>query len=435
MMPKTDPDVGPLTPATDRVHLIDGLRAAALCGVILYNIVAMVGAFLADDLLAKAGPADLAASGVIVLLIEGKARACFALLFGIGFGLLMERASARGQAFTGFYLRRMAVLLAIGLFNMSVLFFGDILILYAVLGMAMLLFRNWGGRALLIGGLALIVVPPLLLGTIEAATGAPAPNLGGLTPVEVAALTPSRFGAYLGPDFGAYVAANWAYYLDHYRADTAETAIYDLGVLGLFLVGLWSARNAVLIDVERWRPFLRRVVWWCLPIGLVLSVVHGTRRIGIPADGVLYGGVTAAYAGLAIAAFGYAALLCLVLTRQGRPLQKALAPMGRMALTGYLGSNAIGAFVFYGWGLGRVADWSVGGLLLFGLAIFLGFCLFSAVWLRVFRFGPAEWVWRSLTYGRPQSLRPAPAADAGPGLAASAVEPGGVDADPPISRP
>jgi uncharacterized protein len=80
--------------------------------------------------------------------------------------------------------------------------------------------------------------------------------------------------------------------------------------------------------------------------------------------------------------------------------------MGRMALTGYLASNAIGSFVFYGWGLGRMTGWTVTGLCLFALAIFLGLGLFSALWLRAFRFGPVEWVWRSLTYGHAQRMRP-----------------------------
>ncbi|WP_213981920.1 DUF418 domain-containing protein [Sphingomonas sp. dw_22] len=399
-----------MAPVADRIHVIDSLRAAALCGVILFNIVAMVAGFLSQELLAKASPVDLGFAAVDVLLIQGKARSCFALLFGVGFGILMERAASRGQDFTAFYLRRMAVLLAIGLCNLSFLFFGDILILYAIMGMVMLLFRGWSSRALLIGGLALIVAPPVLQGILEAIAGGPLPNLAGLSPAQANALMPASIHAYQGSDYAAYVAANWRYYLDMYWAHTADALVYNASVLGLFLLGLWTARNGVLADVERWRPFLRKVAWWCLPIGLLLSVVQGSRHLGIPAHGVMHGVVTASYAALAFAAFGYIALLCLFLTRGGRPLQKALAPMGRMALTGYLTSNAIGSFVFYGWGLGRMSGWSVTGICLFGLAIFAGLCAFSAVWLRFFRFGPAEWVWRSLTYGRLQPLRKVPAA-------------------------
>jgi uncharacterized protein len=392
-------------PTVDRIGVVDSLRGAALCGVIVFNIVAMVGGFLGKELLAKAGPLDMAGAAVVILLIQGKARACFALLFGTGFGILHQRTSTRGQDFKSFYLRRMAVLLTIGLFNLSFLFFGDILILYAILGMATLLFSRLAQRTLWRLGLFLILVPPIAAGAFEAVSGAPLPNAAGLTPAQVAAAMPATLPVYRGGDYGAYIAANWHYYVDMYRIDTLETVVYNLSVLGLFLLGLWTARSGMLKDGERWRPFLRKVVLWCLPIGLMLSVVQGTRRMGIHAEGALHGVVTAAYAGVSIAAFGYIALLYLLLTRRWSILLRALAPVGRMTLTGYLAANAIGSFVFYGWGMGTMAGWNVVGLVLFGFGIFCALCMFSAAWLRCFRFGPAEWVWRSLTYGRAQPMR------------------------------
>jgi uncharacterized protein len=78
--------------------------------------------------------------------------------------------------------------------------------------------------------------------------------------------------------------------------------------------------------------------------------------------------------------------------------------MGRKALTGYLASNLIGGAVWYGWGLGLMGVWNGAAMNLFALALFAGLCLFSAAWMRLFRFGPAEWVWRSLTYGSLQPL-------------------------------
>jgi uncharacterized protein len=394
-----------MRPAAERIHLIDSLRAIALAGVILFNIAAMVGGFLIDRLLAEGGPLDLGFAGVVIFLVQGKARACFALLFGVGFGILMERSAARGHDFTPFYLRRMTVLLAIGLFNLTFLFFGDILVLYALLGMAMLLFRRLGDSALLRLGLILILVPALLIGGFEIVSGAPVGNLSGLDPASVARLLPASLPSYTGHSYASYVAANWNYYVSQYLDATPEVLIYDLGVLGSFLLGLWTARNALLADVERWRPFLRRVAWWCLPAGLILSLAHGSERLGVVPSGALHGVVIASYGGETIMALGYIALASLLLTGSARSLQPALAPMGRMTLTGYLGANAIGAFTFYGWGLGSMLGWSITGLCLFALLIFASLCLFSAAWMRAFRFGPAEWVWRSLTYGRAQPLR------------------------------
>lgn len=238
-------------------------------------------------------------------------------------------------------------------------------------------------------------------------TGAPLANLAGYAPGGVDAAFAAQLPAYVSDDYLAFVVANLRYYLLHNAGETAYVVVYDLGVLGLFMLGLWAARRGLFEDIERHRPLLRRIVWIALPLGLALSAVHATRRLGIPLDGAAYGLVTAAYMGLPIMAFGYLAILTLWISRGGRWLTTLLAPMGRMALTGYLGSNAIGAFVWYGWGLGRIEDSAWLGMAkmnLFAVAVFATLCVFSAVWLRLFRFGPAEWLWRSLTYGRPQPL-------------------------------
>ena len=391
-----------LTPVEQRHHLLDTLRAIALYGVITFNIAGMSAAFVAGEIFPKAGPLDKAFMLFDLILVQGKARAAFALLFGIGFGLMMERMASRGHPFGGFYLRRMAVLLAIGLFNLAFLYFGDILILYALAGMVLLLFRGLSDRTLLGLGLMLILVPSLLVGAVEFATGAPMPSLGGGDPD---ALFQALRPAYQGQSFAAYMGANLRYYTEHYRLETSYAVVYDLSVLGLFLTGVWVARRRVLVDVERWRPLLRQTAWICLPLGLLLSIVHGTRRLGIPAHGAAYAAVTTAYAGLAIMVFGYVALFALLLADKGDRVHRALSPAGRTALTCYLASNAIGSFVTYGWGLGLLGRMNGAALNLLAIAIYAGLCLFTRVWLASFRFGPAEWVWRSLTYGMAQPMR------------------------------
>ncbi|BAK65431.1 hypothetical protein SLG_07560 [Sphingobium sp. SYK-6] len=396
--------VGKFAPAADRVHLLDALRAIALFGVILFNITGMVGAWAGSEVLSKATPLDLGFIAFDLILIQGKARACFALLFGVGFGLMMDRAAASGRRFVPFHLRRMTVLLLIGCCNLAFLFFGDILILYALIGMLLLAFRGLSNRALLVSGLVLLLVPPVAIGLGEAVTGAPLPNLAGLDPAQAETWMATLAPAYRSPHYLDFVAANLRYYLMRDGVETADAIMYDLSVLGLFVIGLWTARCRVLFDVEHWRPFLRRVAWWTLPIGLVFSLVFATRRMGIEATGVLHGLVTASYAGLAFMAFGYVALLALFLTGKGEGLQRALAPAGRMALTGYLASNAIGGFVWYGWGLGQLGKWNGAAINLLGCAIFAALWLFSALWMRAFRFGPAEWIWRSLSYGKAQPL-------------------------------
>lgn len=397
-----------LVPVADRLAIIDTLRAIALYGVIAMNLTAMVMIFKSGEVMQAARPVDLAVGLFDLVFLQGKARSAFAFLFGVGFGILMERAQARGGGFEGFYLRRAAILLAIGIGNLAFLFWGDILIVYALLGMVLLLFRNAGQKMLLVTGLTLVIAPPLLAGLIEAVTGAPLPGLTGLIPADAEAGYSALTPAYTEGGYIAFVCANLRYYLFHNIAETSYALVYDIGVLGLFMLGLWTARRGLFQEIERHRPLLRRILWVALPLGLALSVIHGTRRLGIPTEGIAYGAVSAAYVGLPIMAFGYLAALTLYISRGGRWLTALFAPMGRMALTGYLGSNAIGAFVWYGWGLGRINEpsWmTMAGMNLFAASVFAGLCVFSALWLTVFRFGPAEWLWRSLTYGRLQPLR------------------------------
>lgn len=396
-----------LAPVQDRLVHIDTLRALALFGVIVMNVMAVVMFYKGETVASRAAGADWVFALLDLVLLQGKARSAFAFLFGLGFGVLMQRVEARGQAFAAFYLRRMAVLLALGLLNLTFLFWGDILIVYALLGMTLVLFRGLSDRIVLIAGLALIVAPPLLFGLAEAVTGAPLPNLAGMTQQETWTVFDVLKPAYLGGDFWAYVQANLAYYRIHHLVDTSYIVIYNLGVLGLFLTGVWAARRGVLHDIARWRPLLLRLAWTGLTLGLLLSLIQATRRIGLPAEGVLYGLVTASYVGLPIMAFGYLAALALFIQRRGAWLNRLFAPMGRMALTGYLASNLIASFAWYGWGLG----WANGspmltltGINLFAFALFGALCVFSALWLSVFRFGPVEWLWRSLIYGRLQPM-------------------------------
>ena len=396
-----------MAPVSDRLVVVDTLRAIALLGVIIMNLTAMVMIFKAESVMASAGPVDLATGLFDLVVLQGKARSAFALLFGVGFGILMQRAQARGAGFGGFYLRRVLILLVIGVCNLTFLFWGDILIVYAVLGMVLLLFRNAGQRTLLTLGLTLVVLPPLLIGAIEAVTGAALPNLAGVGPGASEAAFAALLPAYAQGDYLAFMAANLRYYLMHNLNETSYVVMYDLGVLGLFMLGAWTARKGIFEDIERHRPLLRRIAAVALPLGLVISGVQATRMLGVPAEGVLRGVVTAAYVGLPVLAFGYLAVLTLLISRGGRWLSILLAPMGRMALTGYLASNAIGGFVWYAWGLGRINDttWlTMGRANLLAVSVFVALCLFSALWLAVFRFGPAEWVWRSLTYGRLQPM-------------------------------
>ena len=392
-------------PVQDRIASLDSLRALALFGVIVMNIGAMVMRFAGRDVMAAVGPADFVSMGLDLALVQGKARACFAFLFGLGFAILMMRSESKGADFGGFHVRRMLVLLTFGLFNQAFLFWGDILCLYALLGLMLLPLRAWTDRAFLRAGLAFTLVPPLLVGLYEAIAGQAFPNL---VDADSAAETARGLAALTGPDYGKAILFNLPQAAMRYATDTGHMLVYALDVFGLFLLGAWTARRRIAFDVAAHAGLLRRIAWGCIPTGLVLSLVHASRLAGVEADGAMHGVVTAAFVGLPILALGYMAALALLFARQARGLQAFLSPAGRMALTNYLMSGAIGGWIFYGYGLGALHAFDFAGLNLLAVTLFLLLTLFSHFWLSRFRFGPAEWLWRSLTYGTIQPMRREP---------------------------
>lgn len=396
-----------LPPTAERLALLDSLRALALFGVILMNMGATVMRFAGADVMASAGTADFAVMGVDLVFVLGKARSAFAFLFGLGFAILMLRADARGGGFGRFYVRRMMALLAFGVFNQLFLFWGDILVTYALLGLLLLSLRDWPDRAMLRAGLVLVIAPPLLAGLIEAATGRALPALLAADPEANA-----RLGAiYAGSDYLAVIMANAPQPLMRWANQTAHVLVYDIGLLGLFLLGAWTARKGVHLDIAAHRALLRRVMLWFGPAGLLLCIGYATRFAGYEPEGVMRGVLTAAYAGLPLLALAYLAGLALLFARRGARFQALLAPAGRMALTNYLASGAIGGWLFYGYGLGLMNH--VGILAINGIAValFAALLLFSHLWLARFRLGPAEWLWRSASYRAWQPLRRRPATD------------------------
>lgn len=393
---------GPL-PRAGRLALIDTLRAVALFGVIVMNLLSMVMFFLADEVMGKASPTDVLVGLGDLVFLQGKARSCFAFLFGVGFGVMLLRAEATGPSFNRFYWRRMTVLLAFGVINQWLLFWGDILAVYALVGATLPWFRRLSDAALLRTAMVLVLVVPLLHGLWNMSGAEPAAPVSdeAMTAWTTAALDAFRHAPY-GPGIWWL---NFECLLQRWGSDPVHMAVYVIGVLGLFLLGMWVARRGILFDVEPHRALLRRVAWIGLPVGLVLSVAFASQSFGLRPQQPLAGMVIASYLGLPVMAMGYVALFALWLSRGGMWFQHALAPVGRMALTNYLASGLIGALVYHGYGLGWMGRLSMSQMNVLAVGVFVALALFSHAWLRVFRHGPLEWIWRCSSHGKWQPLR------------------------------
>ena len=315
----------PVEPSA-RSDLIDALRAIALFGVIMVNMAGITMIVMAQKMMSSLGPGDIGVMVLEILFIFGKARAAFAFLFGIGFGILLERAARRGGDFRAMFVRRMLALFAFGVINQIFFFFGDILTNYALLGLALLLFRRAPDRALLGCGFAMVILPPLLAGVAEIIVGGTLPNLTGLPTSAASALASARgFEAYSSGHYVDAISfnASWPYYA--ITGNPVHRIVYNLSVFGMFLLGYLVARHRVLLEVEAYRPMLRRAVRWLIPIGLVLNAIFALGLFGMKLDGTLRGLVTACFSGPPILSLGFIAALALLFSRRAKRFQALLA--------------------------------------------------------------------------------------------------------------
>jgi uncharacterized protein len=395
---------GPST--ASRVDVIDALRGFALAGVLLVNLGYLtLHAHLTE---ARKGALPTAAFDIVALdamavLVDVKAVTLFALLFGVGFALQLDRAGDQAVGRVPRYLRRMAILLAIGLAHRYLLWWGDILAMYAVVGALLVLFRRASDDALLVWALLLaIVLPPILIPHVR-------PLLPGPTQREVFEAT---LPSFLAGDSREVLRANADVVAWSHRANWPLVGV----VGGRFLLGYWAGRRGLLQDPVAHAPLLRRLFQVGLVVGSagsVLQVTQGALRATVPwlaqGAGSTVLGMVLRLAPLALG-IAYGAGFVLLFERPAwRRRLALLAPVGRMALTNYLTQSLLAITLFYGLGLGIGPRFGVAGSLTAFVAINALQAWWSHAWLARFRLGPAEWLWRSLTLGKVQALRRAPA--------------------------
>ncbi len=390
-----------------RHAVLDVLRGVAVLGICLANFGEFsLYTFLPPDAVAAMPTARI--DGVVrflqYLFIDGKFYTLFSLLFGIGFSLIMGRGP-------GFFYRRMGLLFVIGLCHLIFLWAGDILILYAAMGMLLPLFGRATDRGLLVWAAGLLLLPVALdifVPSLRACLSAPLVEATSRFH-DMAGITEQSFPVWLAGarSYGEVLDFNVAgsfirlqEFVEGHRAPK---------VLGLFLVGLWIGRRKIYSDLAAHRDLLRRVALWGGAVGLPLSAVYawnavGGHPMGAAAHSAIYA-VSVVPLGLA-----YACALALLWQRsvqRGREPRflGAFAAPGRMALTNYIAQSAAGMAIFYGIGLGLGARVGLVWVEAIAAGVFALQTALSHLWLGLFRWGPLEWLWRMATHGKWLTLR------------------------------
>ena len=407
--------LAPIT-SNDRIQTLDVVRGFALFGILLMNIEMMVGPTMAPT--TGVDPAltgvDRWADAAIYLLVQGKFFTLFSLLFGMGFAVMSQRATEAGRPFAGVYWRRGLALFVIGLLHALLIWSGDILVTYAVLSMFLLVFRDvplrllpWLAAASFLAPLGLMMglglLGSLMQMTPELAAGWN--DAMGEQGKMVAALVEGQRQAY---GSGTYLEAVVQRSRDFGFALMNLMIVGPL-VFGMFLLGSWFVRSGAIAQPEQHARLFQRLRWAILPLGLALVLVSFALQPTLDQATIDLRFSTAfslSMLGSALMCLGYMAWIVRGMQSPAwAPRLAWVAPAGRMALTNYLMQSIVCTLVFYGYGLGYFQQlpraWQVPFVFaLFGMQVVL-----SRWWLQRFRFGPMEWVWRSLTYFTPQPMR------------------------------
>jgi len=404
----------PLAPvaAEERIFSMDVLRGFALLGILIANMVYFsqpleVGGFRNVFWFSAL---DRIADWISVLLVEGKFYPLFSFLFGLGFSIQMDRAGSRGLDFIPVYRRRLFVLMGFGIAHGIFLWEGDVLLSYALCGFLLLLFRNRKPVTIGVWAVAIILLPALLIlfgGLVFLMLSGNA-DFWQLLEEAYAEDAEMRNELILAFVTGGY-ADTVAYRLGEFLLTTLFTMMFAPAFLGLFLIGLLAGRKQIIVEAARHQRLLARVLAACGVVGLVgnffgaWAIMAGSARADFGL--VLIGHSVISVFGPVLAAAYVAGILLLIQREGSLVFLSPVASVGRMALTNYLAQSAIATTIFYGYGFGLGGNVGRLGTIGMALVIFAAQVLFSVIWLNLFRFGPMEWLWRSLTYGKRQPMR------------------------------
>jgi len=386
----------------ERIQALDVLRGVAVAGILFANVLAFFGLSFMPPERAAALPtaaADHIAEFLEHVFVDGKFYSIFSLLFGIGFGVQLSRG---GEAALPRFKRRLRILLGIGAIHAFLIWAGDILMLYALLGFTMPWFARKPNRSLVRWTVILLAVPTALYVVALAVWMVVGHGAAQTTPASRVPANILKYfeaigtGGFKDAFIGnlVFLAGRWA--------DLFVTVRFPK-VLGMFVLGLWTVRTGLALSSSDHRATLARWSMIGLGVGLPANLIAAWALENWPYIPPSVGGLLGTAmqgVGVPMLALGYAATVALLVV-DGRRFITVFAPVGRMALTNYLMHSIICVVLSYGFGFGLWWHTGASRAMAIAAAIIIVQIPLSAWWLSRFRFGPVEWIWRRLTYGRP----------------------------------
>ncbi|WP_064092212.1 DUF418 domain-containing protein [Rossellomorea aquimaris] len=380
------------TGKADRIINLDVIRGFSLLGILLINMISFHSPFLyIDPYTWWKTPEDIALYPWIDVLIQASFYPLFAIVFGYGLAIQQQRADSKGISFYLFGIRRLLVLLVFGCVHAFLIWSGDILINYAIFGLLLLLFMRFKGKVLLwIGGL-LFLLPQLFFSILLVLMTFADPT-GVQHFTNIVALQDS-VAAYSSGSFSDIMNQRFQ---DWYAVNSPENILFLLlSILPMMMIGAGASKLRLLEKVEQYKYRWMVIGVSAFMIGVIVKllpfVIDSNFAYSYIQD--FFGGP--------FLSVSYAIILSLLLLNEKiKNWSKPIASVGRMSLTNYLFQSIIGTFIFYSYGLGLYGEVTLTTGTLLAVGIYLIQVLLSEIWLSKFSYGPAEKVWRIVSYGK-----------------------------------
>ncbi|RQO75657.1 hypothetical protein DBR43_09985 [Pedobacter sp. KBW06] len=380
-----------------RISELDIIRGIALMGILIVNMgLYSFPALYLDQFSSWNGNVNKFIVAIISLTAEGKFISIFSFLFGLGFYIFIQNAFQKTKRPAMLFFRRLIVLLGIGLIHAYLIWFGDVLCIYSIAGVFLLFFRHMSYRSVLIWALSLLLIPVIsfVLGAIANGSAFYSdPNVNG---PDIVSMGKQATHIY---QTGSYIQI-----LKQNMTDLVIAKISYLIILpqifAMFLLGVYAGKRHIFQRIPEHLSFIRNIQLGSFLIGFpaatqaVIYMDASPQSLGYNITQF----ISSYIAGPALGIFYISTLLLLLQSVRWQNRLKPFAAVGRMAATNYILQSVICTSSLYGLSIyGKVAP---GYGLILSLSIFLCQICYSNLWMSKFQYGPLEWLWRTLTYGK-----------------------------------
>lgn len=389
-----------------RIEHIDVIRGIAVLGILFVNMAHFsypdlyLSMMDADNFItANWGKLDKLVKVLLNIFVQMKFIFIFSFLFGFGMILMMFRADEKGQKFAPLYLRRLAVLFLFGVIHSFLLWDGDILMDYALLGFILFLFRKCRPKVFFISAILLYLlfsVPTILyelssVGESEQLAKWQVEMMDESEQNAKQALAVYSEGTFT--EIATQRVHDRIYYMSINGMVSLNPIIYffaNIPYFSMFLLGAYFAKRKILHHPKKYNKLLKKLMFISVIIGLPSNILFGIFHYDLF---ILIGAPF-------LAVFYIVTIVFLFNSPVGKKLLKPLKAVGRMALTNYILQSVIATTIFYNYGFGLYGKIGPFVGLIFTISIVIFQIVFSNYWFKKFQFGPLEWLWRKMTYLR-----------------------------------